>query len=63
MYVLYSAKGSSNKFIKAVRYNIAKQVKRYFDNNVQLDYHWSVQVLRYKHEEFSIVYFPTANLR
>ena len=37
--------------------------KRYFDNNVQLDYHWSVQVLRYKHEEFSIMYFPTANLR
>lgn len=37
--------------------------KRYFDNNVQLDYQWIVQVLSYKHEEFSIMYFPTANLR
>ena len=42
---------------------IDRRSKRYFDNNVQLDYHWSVQLLRYKHEEFSIMYFPTANLR
>lgn len=26
-------------------------------------YHWIVLVLRYKHAEFSIMYFPTVNLR